>query len=208
MLPLRQDRAPDAVNLWIGNGKSVSSIHSGRCIGLFEPCCLLTATIDPYENIYTVIRGRKDFTLLPPTDGWYLSGMFFTWFSALILFTDPLSERLYPHATYVRKGQGHDLTLQPSEHAPSVRWASISDQISRHLPSEAHPIHVSISEGEMLYLPVGWFHEVRQAECGITIALNWWYDACMRGHSWVLLSYLRAIKDVPPGNVDEDESMN
>ena len=30
---------------------------------------------DPYENIYTVIRGAKHFTLLPPTEGQYLEGM-------------------------------------------------------------------------------------------------------------------------------------
>jgi hypothetical protein len=27
---------------------------------------MLTALLDPYENIYTVIRGEKHFTLLPP----------------------------------------------------------------------------------------------------------------------------------------------
>ncbi|KAE9410522.1 Clavaminate synthase-like protein [Gymnopus androsaceus JB14] len=163
------DRAPEAVNLWIGNGKSVSSIHS-----------------DPFENIYHVVRGTKYFTLLPPMDGFWLD------------------ERLYPHATYVRNGKGGDLTLQPSSDTPSVRWASISDHLSRRLPQEAHPIHLSVGVGETLYLPPGWFHEVRQAECGITIALNWWYDTCMQGHSWVLLSYLRAIKDVPLGNAEDD----
>ncbi|KAA1466374.1 Clavaminate synthase-like protein [Dentipellis sp. KUC8613] len=46
---------PDAVNLWIGNDRSVTSVHS-----------------DPYENIYYVVRGCKTFVLLPPTDGFYL----------------------------------------------------------------------------------------------------------------------------------------
>ncbi|KAI0269146.1 Clavaminate synthase-like protein [Gloeopeniophorella convolvens] len=48
-------RCPDAVNLWIGDGNSVTSIHS-----------------DPYENIYHVVRGSKTFLLLPPTEGWCL----------------------------------------------------------------------------------------------------------------------------------------
>ncbi|OBZ76726.1 JmjC domain-containing protein 7 [Grifola frondosa] len=61
------DKPPDAVNLWIGNERSVTSIHS-----------------DPYENIYTVVRGAKHFTLLPPTEGWCMK------------------ERLYPHAAYIR----------------------------------------------------------------------------------------------------------
>jgi len=49
------DKYPDAVNLWIGNQSSVTSIHS-----------------DPYENIYAVVRGAKHFTILPPTEGWCL----------------------------------------------------------------------------------------------------------------------------------------
>ncbi|KAI0003087.1 Clavaminate synthase-like protein [Russula compacta] len=48
-------RCPDAVNVWIGDSRSVTSIHS-----------------DPYENIYHVARGSKTFLLLPPTEGWCL----------------------------------------------------------------------------------------------------------------------------------------
>ncbi|KAH9999322.1 cupin-like domain-containing protein [Russula vinacea] len=48
-------RRPDAVNIWIGDSRSVTSIHS-----------------DPYENIYHVARGSKTFLLLPPTEGWCL----------------------------------------------------------------------------------------------------------------------------------------
>ncbi|EXM35710.1 hypothetical protein FOTG_00132 [Fusarium oxysporum f. sp. vasinfectum 25433] len=42
------DKSPDAVNLWIGNSKSVTAIHK-----------------DNYENIYVEILGRKHFVLLP-----------------------------------------------------------------------------------------------------------------------------------------------
>jgi len=48
-------RCPDAVNLWIGDSRSVTSIHC-----------------DPYENIYHVARGSKIFLLLPPTESWCL----------------------------------------------------------------------------------------------------------------------------------------
>lgn len=41
-------RPPDAINLWIGNEKSVTAMHK-----------------DPMENIYVQIRGRKHFTLMP-----------------------------------------------------------------------------------------------------------------------------------------------
>lgn len=42
------DKAPDAVNLWIGNSKSVTALHK-----------------DNYENIYVQILGRKHFVLFP-----------------------------------------------------------------------------------------------------------------------------------------------
>eukprot|EP00938_MAST-03A_sp_MAST-3A-sp1_P002057 g2057.t1 len=42
---------PDAVNLWIGDERSVTSLHK-----------------DHYENMYAVISGEKHFTLLPPSD--------------------------------------------------------------------------------------------------------------------------------------------
>ena len=42
---------PDAVNMWCGNDRSVSSFHH-----------------DHYENVYAVIAGEKIFTLLPPCD--------------------------------------------------------------------------------------------------------------------------------------------
>eukprot|EP00960_Hanusia_phi_P060733 764604-Hanusia_phi.AAC.2 len=41
---------PDAVNLWMGDAKSVTTLHK-----------------DHYENLYAVIRGEKKFTLYPPT---------------------------------------------------------------------------------------------------------------------------------------------
>jgi jumonji domain-containing protein 7 len=42
-------QAPEAINLWIGNSRSVTSLHK-----------------DNYENIYVQITGQKHFVLLPP----------------------------------------------------------------------------------------------------------------------------------------------
>ncbi|KAJ7276405.1 cupin-like domain-containing protein [Mycena haematopus] len=165
-------KSPDAVNLWIGSHNSVTSIHN-----------------DPYENIYTVVRGSKHFTLLPPTDGWCLK------------------ERLYPHSTWTRNVPGAALTMTPSpNNVPLIRWSSVVDpDIPGNLPPEAHPIQITINAGETLYLPPGWWHHVRQSDN--TIALNWWYDMEMRGMSWIVLSFLRGIGDVPSGN-DETSSEN
>ncbi|KAJ7129667.1 Clavaminate synthase-like protein [Mycena epipterygia] len=157
-------KSPDAVNLWIGGHRSVTSIHS-----------------DPYENIYTVVRGSKQLTLLPPTEGWCLQ------------------ERMFPHAKWTRTTPDAPLKMVPSTNVSPIRWASVIDpDIPGNLPPEAHPIRVILEAGETLYLPAGWWHHVRQTDD--TIALNWWYDMEMRGMSWVLLSFLRGVGPVPPGN--------
>lgn len=44
-------KSPDAVNFWMGNSESMSSIHK-----------------DHYENFYVVMSGCKHFLLFPPTD--------------------------------------------------------------------------------------------------------------------------------------------
>ncbi|XP_018015485.1 bifunctional peptidase and (3S)-lysyl hydroxylase Jmjd7 [Hyalella azteca] len=44
-------RRPDAVNFWMGDARAVTSMHK-----------------DPYENLYCVVSGYKDFLLLPPCD--------------------------------------------------------------------------------------------------------------------------------------------
>ncbi|KAF7976269.1 hypothetical protein HWV62_7156 [Athelia sp. TMB] len=149
-------KPPEAVNIWIGDKESVTSVHN-----------------DPYENIYTVIRGMKHFTLLPPTEGWCLK------------------ERMYPHARYARATPTSYLTIVPSEDLPPVRWSSIvNPHLPEMLPPEAHPIYITLHAGETLYLPAGWWHHVRQGGEGgddsdadnqildedRTIAVNWWYD--------------------------------
>jgi len=151
-------RSPDAVNLWIGDDRSVTSVHS-----------------DPYENIYTVIRGIKHFTLFPPTEAHYLR------------------EKAYKHASYHRQNPSSPLALTPSSSSDRVRWSSVIDpSIPGSVPG-ASPIKISVLAGETLYLPPGWWHHVRQStdHTGTCIALNWWYDMEMRGMHWVWLQYLR-----------------
>ena len=45
------EKVPDAINLWLGNSRSVTALHK-----------------DVYENIYCQIVGSKHFVLLPPID--------------------------------------------------------------------------------------------------------------------------------------------
>lgn len=45
------NKAPDVANFWMGDERAITSMHK-----------------DPYENIYCVISGYKEFILIPPTD--------------------------------------------------------------------------------------------------------------------------------------------
>ncbi len=123
------------------------------------------------------------------------------------LLTACLTERIYPHATYERSPETSELTLVPSPSSgPPVRWSSIQDPTDTDsLPSEAHPIYITVNAGESLYLPAGWWHYVRQSE--MTIAVNYWYDRESRGMSWVWLNLLRGGgkgNSPPPGNEGDE----
>lgn len=48
-------KEPEATNLWIGTAKSRTSMHR-----------------DHYENLFTVIRGTKIFTLYSPSEAYFL----------------------------------------------------------------------------------------------------------------------------------------
>ena len=118
-----------------------------------------------------------------------------------------VSERIYPHATYVRSSSDSGLVLVPSgPEIPPVRWSSILDPAdSASLPPHAHPITITVKAGESLYLPAGWWHYVRQSE--LTIAVNYWYDMESRGSSWVWLNLLRggaSGTSPPPGNEGDE----
>lgn len=187
---------PEAVNIWIGNGASVTSVHSGSYSpshkGFYN-----SALSDPYENLYTVVRGVKHFTLFPPTEGWCLQGNPRMKTCSRLIQTN-LSERTYPHATYTRESPDSPLRITPTS-SPPVRWSSVQDPTDPlSLPPEASPLHVSLEAGDTLYLPAGWWHHVRQT--GLTIALNWWYDVEIRGMNWVWLNFLRGeSEDLPDG---------
>lgn len=164
---------PDAVNLWIGDQHSVTSLHK-----------------DPYENLYLVVRGSKEFTLLPPIEYFCLH------------------EQRYSHACYDLDPITNAFTIKQCVHADaSVPWIPVDplepdlDRYPRF--KHAHPVTVRLEAGDMLYLPALWFHRVAQGvgpsparqspvdpqdECpgaddgddleGIpcAISVNWWCD--------------------------------
>ncbi|XP_049595859.1 bifunctional peptidase and (3S)-lysyl hydroxylase JMJD7 isoform X2 [Syngnathus scovelli] len=135
-------KSPDAVNFWLGEADAITSLHK-----------------DPYENIYCVISGQKDFILLPPTDRPFV----------------PYG--LYQPAVYRQKEEG-DFEVVDQSDGEKVPWIPVDplDPDLERYPSyaRAQPLRCSVKAGEMLYLPSLWFHHVRQSHgC---IAVNFWYD--------------------------------
>lgn len=149
----------EVANVWIGDGRSVTSTHK-----------------DPYENIYSVIRGSKSFTLLPPTE-------FYT-----------LHEQLYTHAKYSYTPSTLSSTSTPSSFkviptTPSLKIPWIPIDIENPdlelYPRFVHakPYTFTLHAGDMLYLPSLWYHRVAQTsgpspseedEVEAAIAVNWW----------------------------------
>eukprot|EP00002_Diphylleia_rotans_P015413 TRINITY_DN2991_c0_g1_i5.p1 TRINITY_DN2991_c0_g1~~TRINITY_DN2991_c0_g1_i5.p1 ORF type:complete len:298 (-),score=85.31 TRINITY_DN2991_c0_g1_i5:88-981(-) len=134
--------APEAVNFWMGDERSVSSMHK-----------------DPFENLYGVVRGEKSFVLLPPFALYFLE------------------ERMAKSARY-KKGADGEWTIEDDEPESQVPWITLDpDQpdLETH-PKYKHlrPIRVTVSAGDLLYLPSLWYHKVLQS--ADTIAVNFWYD--------------------------------
>ncbi|KAH9637386.1 hypothetical protein HF086_011999 [Spodoptera exigua] len=118
---------------------------------------------DPYENIYCVIDGYKDFILIPPTDLPYVP------------------YKRYPQAEFSAVDMENEVNTEvdvQNEEPPGLPWISIDPLAPNYLQypdfKRAHVFSVRLKKGDCLYLPSLWFHHVRQSHgC---IAVNYWYD--------------------------------
>lgn len=114
---------------------------------------------DHYENIYAVIKGTKKFTLLPPTDA--------PW----------LYEQLYRTGTYQQRADGtFDIELT-DEKRPWIPVDPGCPDPRYPLFEKASPLEVTVSAGDVLYLPSLWYHKVEQRASpaeSLTVAVNFW----------------------------------
>ncbi|KAJ2974605.1 hypothetical protein NUW58_g8607 [Xylaria curta] len=133
------DRDPDAINMWIGNSRSVTALHR-----------------DNYENIYVQIAGRKHFVLLPP--------LFQPCVNEQDL--DPATYiRLQSETRHGETGEGlvlrMDETVNENGDGPSkvpfATWDPDTPEVHATPYSYlAEPMRVSLEPGDMLYLPAMW----------------------------------------------------
>ncbi|TMW45190.1 hypothetical protein DOY81_009732 [Sarcophaga bullata] len=153
------NKPPDAVNFWMGDERAITSMHK-----------------DPYDNLYCVINGYKDFILLPPHC--------LPW----------IPKQLYPTGVYKRHEETKQYHIEPvmcsleddveckengnSQDPLLTEWISIDplapDLYKYPQYAKVKPLRVRVKAGDMLYLPNYWYHHVTQShKC---IAVNFWYD--------------------------------
>ncbi|XP_041975099.1 bifunctional peptidase and (3S)-lysyl hydroxylase Jmjd7 [Aricia agestis] len=143
------DKKPDAINFWMGDERAVTSMHK-----------------DPYENIYCVIDGYKEFTLIPPTDLPFVP------------------YKRYPQAEFRRDNEKWSIvpikqletsSFDASGELPWICIDPLNPDLNKYPEFEkAHKFKVRVNKGDCLYLPSLWFHRVSQSHgC---IAVNYWYD--------------------------------
>lgn len=117
---------------------------------------------DPYENIYCVIDGYKDFILIPPTD----------------LACVPYKKfNVGTFKGVTPKDFSVELKEKDGEHE-TIQWIAVNPLKPdfQKFPQfrEANYYKIRVEKGDCLYLPSFWFHHVQQShKC---IAVNYWYD--------------------------------
>ena len=184
------EQPPDAVNFWLGSSASTTALHK-----------------DNYENIYVQILGEKHFVLLPPCDApcvnerSVLAGTYAPR-RASAATGDAKAEDARPER------EGNEMTTAEDEddliihidtpltYVPFATW----DPDTPHLHATrysalARPMRVTLSEGDMLYLPALWYHKVSQScnEEGLCCAVNYWYDLNFAGGFWSTAGFVRSV---------------
>jgi len=181
---------PEAVNLWVGDERSVSSTHK-----------------DFFENMYCVVRGTKTFTLFPPTDVSYLPTGTYPRYTYVRTAGDDTADTARPQKAHLNlvpvpvpdsdrdaisggelqeeeaalskgaDGEEHGEAHSNSPHGIQWIWLDPEDPAAatKHPAfAWASPLRIEVHAGEVLYLPAMWLHRVSQT-C-ISIAVNFWYD--------------------------------
>jgi hypothetical protein len=170
---------PDAVNLWIGNERSASSMHK-----------------DHYENLFYVCSGQKEFILSPPADVVFLHEGEFPSATFSPCYKDNSQSLAGASWTVV---PDHD--LDNDGNAANTKWIEpdvkrcIEGKYSNDkfpLLSKSHSIKVLVSQGEMLYIPSLWFHRVSQTV--ETVGVNYWFDMKFDSAHWCYFNFLQHLK--------------
>ena len=139
--------------VWIGSGTD-STLHN-----------------DSWENLFCVVAGRKDVTLLDPAQG--------AWVGERVGF-DRVSFVLDPEGEERARQSGEDDVGTGTGTGTETGTGTGNREASSHAAGRpAGPIahlEVSVHAGECLYIPSYWFHRVRSPPGTCTVAVTAWFD--------------------------------
>ncbi|OQR93462.1 hypothetical protein THRCLA_08443, partial [Thraustotheca clavata] len=148
---------PEAVNLWIGDDRAVSTMHK-----------------DHYENMYCVVRGLKHFILLPPSDVAFLHETEYP----TTRYVHKSNVDQFDPSTLIQSKNPNWFIHMPPEGRETTPWIPVDPVAidTDKFPKAKHiqPLEVVLEEGEMLYLPSLWYHRATQL-CD-TVSVNYWHD--------------------------------
>ncbi|KAI9816838.1 MAG: hypothetical protein M1827_001483 [Pycnora praestabilis] len=159
-------RSPEAINLWIGNSRSVTALHK-----------------DNYENIYVQVVGKKHFVLLPPIE-YPCVGERGLQMGTYVRDGDD-NKSGGGNADEDREGNGKgkkggekgkwDVRLDEGEEAGEIPFATYDPDHPDVRPTPfshlSRPSRVTLEEGDMLYLPALWYDKF-VGVCYM-VGLNW-----------------------------------
>ncbi|KAG9398658.1 hypothetical protein AC1031_014440 [Aphanomyces cochlioides] len=135
----------DVANLWFGDGKSVGKLH-----------------FDPFENLMTMVAGRKEFILYDPSDNTRIYEGHIREAQYDLEGNQFIRRRLMESTSMVNSPvdiQAPDLEMYP-------RFA------------EANAMRCVVEEGDTIFVPSFWWHEVVSAPAKDeprNVAVNYWY---------------------------------
>ena len=159
----------DAINLWIGNDRSVTGLHK-----------------DNYENIYVQVRGQKHFVLLPPIEMPCTNEQLLP--KARYRPVEDRSSMLPEDLTFDAGEDDTQVPVATWDPDDPLRWPSKYSHLST-------PLRITLNEGDLLYLPAMWYHKVSQSSGaeGFACAVNYWYDMDFAGGFWAANNFLRDV---------------
>lgn len=147
---------------------------------------------DSFENLYIQVRGVKKFYLIPPTEVYCLDEQFLT------------------SATYVPDQEGGYKVVQ-DEDMPKTLFPTVNpaDEKTHNSIYRKHcrPFVVELHEGEVLYIPSLWYHQVQIVETpedDANISVNYWYPANCAMPQYMKHDYLRYTSLMLRGYEDEN----
>lgn len=145
------EKEPDAINLWIGNSRSVTALHR-----------------DNYENIYCQIIGSKHFVLLPPVAMPCVNEQMLqaaTYAVRCVRLISNVADEFLEQRGIDQGAQRvadtfTNLIIKPDEDADDVPFALWDPdrpaEYSTPFSKFSKPLHVDLNPGDMLYLPSLW----------------------------------------------------